>query len=203
MLNKATKFGGVVAVAVGLLVATGCTKNNQAQPQPQVQPQVQAQPQVQVQPQVQPQPQVQTKDSQETYNAQQLSRNTILSLESQMPTFSIIEVEDKNRAITVAKTAPYNCVALGEIEGKDSAAGTRGATTEVLRTSALNDLKNEAGFVVDATKRKVMLQVLREVSLCLVDEGLVDCNKQQRVEGRLPQAFSYRIQAQVFDCGSK
>ena len=130
--------------------------------------------------------------------------------EPQLPMFKPKALEAQGKGITVAKSTPYNCKALGEVEGKDDTQGTQGATRETLREGAINDLKNEAGNVVGENKR-IMLKIDKEEVLCnaLVQENrqllrkVVKCNDglpSNAIQGSLA---SHRIHADIFDCGEK
>lgn len=130
--------------------------------------------------------------------------------EPQLPMFKPKSLEAQGKGITVAKSTPYNCRILGEVEGKDNTRGTQGATRETLREGAINDLKNEAGNAAGEGKR-IMLKIDKEEVLCnaLVQEGkqqvrkVVKCNDglpSNAIQGKLD---SHRIHADVFDCGGK
>ena len=119
------------------------------------------------------------------------------------PQYQPKSIEAQARGVTVAKNIPYNCRILGEVEGKDNVGDTSGATRELLRESAINDLRNEAFYVAGQGKR-TMVNITKEV--CRIFLGgawqSVECR-----DGLLPQGtqniYSYRIQAQVFDCGER
>ncbi|RAX55120.1 hypothetical protein CCY99_00010 [Helicobacter sp. 16-1353] len=81
------------------------------------------------------------------------------------PIFQPKPIEAQGRKITIVKYTPPNCVLLGEIDGKDSAKGTRGATYEELLDGAMNDLKNNAGYVVKDEKR-AMVYITKESYTC-------------------------------------
>ena len=122
----------------------------------------------------------------------------LFSTVEEKPPYQPKPIEAQARAVTVAKNIPYNCKILWEVEGKDSSRGTRGATKTMLREGAINDLRNEAYYVGGQGKR-VMVNITKE--LCKVWNGnnwqSVDCNALQG------NALSYRIHAQVFDCGDR
>lgn len=125
--------------------------------------------------------------------------------DSSLPPYQPKQLESQARGITVANNTPYNCKILGEVEGKDYATGKSGATKESLREGAINDLRNEASNVVGKGKR-AMVAITREVSEC---ESTAGFTKKTTSCNNLPQGatnikpISYRIIAQVFDCGSK
>lgn len=122
------------------------------------------------------------------------------------PPFEPKQLEARARGISVAKDSPYNCKVLGEAEGKDNAFDKSGTTKELLRESALNDLRNEASYIAGEGKR-VMIFITREEVLC---EGTVNGTRRSvNCAFSLPKSVkdvvltSYKIQAQVFDCGDK
>ncbi len=125
-----------------------------------------------------------------------------------LPQYTPKALEAQGKGITIAKSTPYNCVILGEVEGKDNVGNTRGVTGELLRESALNDLKNEAGNVASNGKR-IMLAITKEKVMCQAKfqkdakTQMVDCTDgtpQGAISARLE---SHRIHAQVFECGNK
>lgn len=122
------------------------------------------------------------------------------------PPFEPKQLEARARGISIVKDSPYNCKVLGEAEGKDNAFDKSGTTKELLRESALNDLRNEASYIAGEGKR-VMIFITREEVLC---EGTVNGTRRSiNCAFSLPKSVknailtSYKIQAQVFDCGDK
>ena len=127
--------------------------------------------------------------------------------EPQLPMFKPKALEAQGKGITVAKSTPYNCIILGEVEGKDNTRGTQGATRETLREGAINDLKNEAGNVAGEGKR-IMLKINKEEVLCSVlmqngRKAVVKCNDGLPTGAVQGELDSHRIHADVFDCGGK
>ncbi len=125
--------------------------------------------------------------------------------DSSLPPYQPKQLESQAKSITVANNTPYNCKILGEVEGKDYATGKSGATKESVREGAINDLRNQASNVVGKGKR-AMVAITREVSECESTVGFrtktSDCSRLP--EGATnPKPISYRISAQVFDCGNK
>lgn len=125
-----------------------------------------------------------------------------------LPQYTPKALEAQGKGITIAKSTPYNCVILGEVEGKDNVGNTRGVTRELLREGALNDLKNEAGNVVTGGKR-IMLSITKEQVTCVAklqgetNARSVDCTD-GAPHGTISAALqSHRIHAQVFECGNK
>lgn len=100
------------------------------------------------------------------------------------------------RGIALVDGTPYNCKTLGEIEGSDEVAGRVGATYNTLRKGAYNDLRNEAVAVAGNGKR-ITLRILNEVAICGYGDSLYYCDK-----ANLP-IHSFRIKAQIFECGEK
>lgn len=124
-----------------------------------------------------------------------------------LPQYTPKALETQGKGITIAKSTPYNCVILGEVEGKDSVGNTRGATRELLRESALNDLKNEAGNVV-ADGKRIMLAITKEKVTCYATligqaNNTIDCTDGVPREALSASLESHRIHAQVFECGAR
>lgn len=122
------------------------------------------------------------------------------------PPFEPKQLEARAKGISIVKDSPYNCKVLGEAEGKDNALDKSGVTKELLRTSALNDLRNEASYIAGEGKR-VMIFITKEEVLC---EGTINGTRRSvNCAFSLPKSVknavltSYTIQAQVFDCGEK
>lgn len=100
--------------------------------------------------------------------------------------------------VTIARNTPYNCTVLGEIEGRsDTELGAMGANLQTLRDSAINDAKNTASQVVGANKR-IMLRIFNEMAICMQGNRPVNCTERE-----IGFIRSYRLNAQVFDCGQK
>lgn len=116
------------------------------------------------------------------------------------------KLEAQARGITVAKSTPYNCKILGEVEGKDNVGDRSGATRELLREGAINDLRNEASYVAGEGKR-AMIAITKEEVKCIATVGKarqnVDCTKGLPNGATNGVLVSQRIHAQVFDCGEK
>ena len=125
--------------------------------------------------------------------------------DSSLPPYQPKQLESQAKGITVANSTPYNCKILGEVEGKDYATGKSGATKESVREGAINDLCNQASNVVGKGKR-AMVAITREVSECESTVGFrtqtTNCNDLPKGATN-PKPISYRISAQVFDCGNK
>lgn len=113
------------------------------------------------------------------------------------PMFSPKPLDVSARGITEVRDTPYNCKVLGEAEGSDDATGYAAATLERVRKGALNDLRNEAVAVVGAGKR-ITFYILDGWALCYGERGrLVGCPQ------NAVYVNSYRVRAQIFDCGEK
>ncbi|WP_291935802.1 hypothetical protein [Campylobacter sp.] len=112
------------------------------------------------------------------------------------PPFQVVQLQENARGITVARSTPYNCTVLGEVEGRSENNGY-GANLQLMRDSAVNDAKNNAAYVIGEGKR-AMINIVSEKAVCLLNGQRVDCSG--NVIGYVQ---SYRINAQVFDCGIK
>ena len=113
------------------------------------------------------------------------------------PMFSPKPLDASARGITEVRDTPYNCKVLGEAEGSDDATGYAAATLERVKKGALNDLRNEAVTVVGAGKR-ITLYILIEWALCYGERG-----RPARCPQNAVYVNSYRVRAQIFDCGEK
>ncbi|MWV63074.1 hypothetical protein DCO58_00790 [Helicobacter saguini] len=128
------------------------------------------------------------------------------SLDPQLPAYEPKTLNENARGIAVAYSVPYNCKVLGEVEGKDDTEGRAGPTFEKIRDGAQNDLKNQAGDLVRGGQR-LMLSVTKEAMICQVRTKKdqyqeYDCT----LWNKLPtnsKILSYRIHANVFECGEK
>ena len=125
--------------------------------------------------------------------------------DTSLPQYAPKQLDAQAKGITVAKNTPYNCKILGEVEGKDYATGKRGATKESIREGAINDVRNQAAQVAGKGTR-AMVAITKEVSECEVSVGFraqtVSCSDIPK-NATNPKPISYRISAQVFDCGAK
>lgn len=123
-----------------------------------------------------------------------------------LPEYQPKALESQGRGITVAKSTPYNCKILGEVEGKDTTRGTRGAIRETLREGAINDLRNEAGATAKDGKR-IMLKITKEEVQCKATfkdgSRTVDCTNGVPQGATSASLLSHRIHADVFECGDK
>ena len=127
-------------------------------------------------------------------------------IDPQHPPYEPKTLNENARGISVAYSMPYNCKVLGEVEGKDDANGKAGPTFEQIREGATNDLRNQAADLVRSGKR-LMLSVTKEAMICQMraKKGKYqeeDCT----IWNKLPdngQILSYRISANVFECGDK
>lgn len=127
------------------------------------------------------------------------------------PSYIPKALESQARGITTATSTPYNCKVLGEVEGRDDASGTQGATKERLREGAINDLRNEASSAVGGENKRIMLKINKEEIQCSAAmRGKatlqnIKCTHDYEVpKGAIIIApISYRIHADVYDCGQK
>ena len=51
----------------------------------------------------------------------------------ELPHYKPKSIEPQGKGITIAKSTPYNCKILGEVEGKDNTNGTRRSNTRVAK----------------------------------------------------------------------
>lgn len=128
------------------------------------------------------------------------------SIDPQLPAYEPKTLNENARGIAVAYSVPYNCKVLGEVEGKDEAAGKAGPTFEKIREGATNDLRNQAGDLVRGGQR-LMLSVTKEAMICQVRTKKdqfqeYDCTLWNKLPPNA-QILSYRIHANVFECGEK
>ena len=129
------------------------------------------------------------------------------SIDPQLPQYEPKMLNENARGIAVAYNMPYNCKVLGEVEGKDSANGKAGPTFEQIREGATNDLRNQAADLVRGGHR-LMLSVTKEAMVCQIREGKSNEYREEdcTLWSEIPdggQILSYRIHANVFECGEK
>ncbi|RDU70508.1 hypothetical protein CQA66_08070 [Helicobacter aurati] len=141
-------------------------------------------------------------------NARQLAvyKAVGYSIDPQLPPYEPKTLNESARGIAVAYTMPYNCKVLGEVEGKDEAGGKAGPTFEQIREGATNDLRNQAADLVRGGQR-LMLSVSKEAMICQVRTKKDKYQEEDcTLWNKLPpnaQILSYRIHANVFECGEK
>lgn len=141
-------------------------------------------------------------------NARQLAvyKSIGYSIDPQLPPYEPKTLNESARGIAVAYSIPYNCKVLGEVEGKDEAGGKAGPTFEQIREGATNDLRNQAADLVRGGQR-LMLSVSKEAMICQVRTKKDKYQEEDcTLWNKLPpnsQILSYRIHANVFECGEK
>lgn len=141
-------------------------------------------------------------------NARQLAvyKSVGYTLDPQLPPYEPKTLNESARGISVAYSIPYNCKVLGEVEGKDEAAGKAGPTFEQIRDGATNDLRNNAADLVRGGQR-LMLSITKEAMICQVRTKKDKYQEEDcTLWNKLPenaQILSYRISANVFECGEK
>ncbi|RDU61214.1 hypothetical protein [Helicobacter sp. MIT 14-3879] len=128
------------------------------------------------------------------------------SIDPQLPAYEPKTLNESARGIAVAYSIPYNCKVLGEVEGKDEAGGKAGPTFEQIREGATNDLRNQAADLVRGGQR-LMLSISKEAMICQVRTKKdkyqeEDCTLWNKLKPN-SQILSYRIHANVFECGEK
>ena len=116
----------------------------------------------------------------------------------EQPRFYPTKLMNEARGVTIARSTPYNCVVLGEIEGRsDTSLGAIGANLQTLRDSAINDVKNNAIYATGRDKR-IMLRIFYEKATCIYNGNIIDCTREE-----IGLVRSYRLSAQIFECGYK
>lgn len=128
------------------------------------------------------------------------------SIDPQHPPYEPKTLNENARGIAVAYSVPYNCKVLGEVEGKDEAGGKAAPTFEQIREGATNDLRNQAADLVRGGQR-LMLSVTKEAMICQMRTKKdkyqeEDCTRWDKLPNN-GQILSYRIHANVFECGEK
>ncbi|RDU65702.1 hypothetical protein CQA53_05955 [Helicobacter didelphidarum] len=141
-------------------------------------------------------------------NARQLAvyKAVGYAIDPQLPVYEPKTLNEAARGIAVAYSVPYNCKVLGEVEGKDEAGGKAGPTFEKIREGATNDLRNQAADLVRGGQR-LMLSVTKEAMICQMRTKKDQYQEEDcTLWDKLPtngQILSYRIHANVFECGEK
>lgn len=124
----------------------------------------------------------------------------------QLPAYEPKRLNEEARGIAVAYSIPYTCKLLGEVEGKDNSDGKVPPSFEDIREGATNDLRNHAAELVNDDSR-LLVKLTKEAMTCemRVSDGRYeekDCTAWEKIpqNGKI---LSYRIHANVFECGIK
>ncbi len=124
----------------------------------------------------------------------------------QLPAYEPKKLNEEARGIAVAYSIPYTCKLLGEVEGKDNSDGKVPPSFEDIREGATNDLRNHASELVNEDSR-ILLKLTKEAMTCemRVNDGKYvekDCTAWEKIpeNGKI---LSYRIHANVFECGTR
>lgn len=124
----------------------------------------------------------------------------------QLPAYEPKRLNEEARGIAVAYSIPYTCKLLGEVEGKDNSDGKVPPSFEDIREGATNDLRNHAAELVNDDSR-LLVKLTKEAMTCemRVSDGKYeekDCTAWEKIpqNGKI---LSYRIHANVFECGIK
>lgn len=124
----------------------------------------------------------------------------------QLPAYEPKRLNEEARGIAVAYSVPYTCKLLGEVEGKDNSDGKVPPSFEDIREGATNDLRNHAAELVNDDSR-LLVKLTKEAMTCemRVSDGRYeekDCTAWEKIpqNGKI---LSYRIHANVFECGTK
>ena len=124
----------------------------------------------------------------------------------QLPSYEPKKLNEEARGIAVAYSIPYTCKLLGEVEGRDDSDGKVPPSFEDIREGATNDLRNHASELVNEDSR-ILLKLTKEAMICemRVNDGKYE-EKDCTTWGKIPQngkILSYRIHANVFECGTR
>lgn len=124
----------------------------------------------------------------------------------QLPAYEPKKLNEEARGIAVAYSIPYTCKLLGEVEGRDSSDGKVPPSFEDIREGATNDLRNRASELVNEDSR-ILVKLTKEAMICemRVKDGQYE-EKDCTVWQKIPQngkILSYRVHANVFECGTK
>ena len=123
-----------------------------------------------------------------------------------LPQYTPKPLMEEAKGIAVVNGVPLYCKLLGEAEGIDSSDGKGAPSFEQIREGALNDLRNGTMDLVDS-RSKIVLTPVKEAMTCemRVNDGKYeekDCTAWEKIpqNGKI---LSYRIHANVFECGTK
>lgn len=124
----------------------------------------------------------------------------------QLPAYEPKRLNEEARGIAVAYSIPYTCKLLGEVEGKDNSDGKVPPSFEDIREGATNDLRNRAAELVNEDSR-ILVKLTKEAMTCemRVSDGQYD-EKDCTAWDKIPKngkILSYRIHANVFECGTR
>lgn len=107
-------------------------------------------------------------------------------------------LNDNAKGIATVRETPYGCKVLGEMEGFEGKHEyERTPTLAQVREGAMNDLRNRAFDVVESSKRRIVLKVIGSSVLCFGGQA---CPEHMYDDDYVN---SYRVSAQVFECGDK
>ena len=118
------------------------------------------------------------------------------------PQYTVTPLNEEAKRVVFTPSKPAGCMFVGEQEGYANATGTMGATMELLRESARNDLRNNATHLMQLGQSKRFLVYVAQ-SMCRMHTGVeVKCdtlkfkenpNLQQQIQG-------YRVYGDIYEC---
>jgi len=98
--------------------------------------------------------------------------------------------------VTVAKSIPYNCKLLGEVQGSFGS-----LSPDAIREEALTDARTKAAQVVGSENRTTIV-ITREVATCKGKGGKdYTCSPASAKVVPPGAVLTHTFEAQVFDCG--
>lgn len=116
---------------------------------------------------------------------------------SPLPPYQQTELTAEGHRLAFSQNKPMGCMLVGEKEGLASVGKTSGATIELLRQSARNDLINKSAYLaqVGSSKRMVVYQS-SETWRCNVEGNEVPC----QINTATKNFSSVRVGGEIYEC---
>ena len=116
-----------------------------------------------------------------------------------LPPYQIIEQTADAHRLAFSQSKPMGCMLVGEKEGRARVGATSGATMELLRESARNDLLNKSAYLVEvgSSKRLVVYQS-KEIWMCTSKEvPEIPC---ANANFKIEDVSSLRVAGEIYEC---
>ena len=112
-----------------------------------------------------------------------------------LPEFQPQPLSQEAKSLVFSQNKPYGCMLIGEVEGNADKKGTSGATADLLKTSAKNELRNNAAHLITlGENRRFLVYVKDERKTCHFGFLEVKCEE-------MPEALSsYKAVGEVYEC---
>lgn len=123
-----------------------------------------------------------------------------------LPQYKSTKLSQEAHTIIFSPSKPMGCIFVGEIEGRANAVGTRGATIDLLETSAKNDLRNNAVHLKTLGENKrYIIYIARKTAKCMQyvsGQGTIeiDCYSHLIPKEQKLNPNSYRVYGDIYEC---